>query len=40
LARAGSKEIVKPRFESRPSMEYKRRENRIQTRRFSWFWVL
>jgi len=36
LVHAGSEEIAKPRFESRPSVEYKLRENEIQSRRLSW----
>ena len=35
LAHAGSEEIAKPRFESRPGVEYKLREDRIHTRRLS-----
>jgi len=36
LAHAGSEETAKPGFQSRPGMEYKPREDRIQSRRRSW----
>jgi len=36
LAHAGSEEIANPRFERRPGMEYKPREDGVQTRRLSW----
>jgi len=36
LAHAGSEEIAKPRLESRPDMEYKLREDGIQSLRLSW----
>ena len=35
MAHAGSEEITKPRFESRPGIEYKLLQGRIQTRRLS-----
>jgi len=35
LAHAGSEEIAKPRFESRPGVKYKIREDGIQTPRLS-----
>ena len=37
LAHAGSEEVAKPRFESRPGVEYELREDGIQSRRLSWF---
>ena len=33
---AGTEESAKPRFESRPGVEYELRENGVQSRRFSW----
>jgi len=39
LAHAGSEEIAKPRFESRPGVEYKLQEDGIQSWRFSWLQV-
>jgi len=36
LARTRSEEIAKARFESRTGVEYKHREDRIQTRRLYW----
>jgi len=36
----GSEEIAKPRFESRPGVEYKLWENGNQTRRLSWLQAL
>jgi len=37
LAQARSEEITKPRFLSRPGVEHKLWEYRIQTWRLSWF---
>jgi len=39
LAQTGSDENIKPSFESRPGVEYKLWEDRIQTRRLSWLQV-
>jgi len=39
LGHAGSEEVAKPRFESRPSVEYKLQEDGIQSRRLSWLQV-
>jgi len=36
LAHAGSEEVAKPKFESRPGVEYKFLAVGIQSRRFSW----
>jgi len=36
LAPAGTEEVAKPRFESRPGVEYELREDGIQSRRLSW----
>jgi len=36
LARAESEEIAKPKLGSRSGVEYKLREDRIQSRRLSW----
>ena len=36
LAHAGIEEVAEPRFESRPGMEYKLREDGVQSRGFSW----
>jgi len=32
----GIEEVAEPRFESRPGLEYKLREDGVQSRRFSW----
>ena len=36
LVHAGIEEAAKPRFESRPSVEYKLWEDGVQSQRFSW----
>jgi len=36
LAHAGTEEVAKPRFESRPGVEYELREDGIQSQRLSW----
>jgi len=36
LAHAGTEEVAKPRFESRPGVEYKIRKDGIQSWRLSW----
>jgi len=36
LGRAGSEEVEKPKLESRPGVEHKLREDRIQTLKLSW----
>ena len=36
MAHAGIEEVTEPRFESRPGVEYKLREDGIQSRRLSW----
>ena len=39
LAHAGSKKVARPRFESRPGVEYEFREDGIQSQRLSWLQV-
>jgi len=36
LAHAGTEEVAKPRFETRPGVEHDLRKNGIQSRRLSW----